>query len=179
MQYNFPPVYNQCKTLINDLEAEKQIAFVPTYRRVHPSGETCLGSRFSSCQETLSLGLIRGPIFSPSWRYPGLLFFLFSLYVLSDTLWHPGLQNSRLLCLPLSPSICLNSCPSSQWCHPTISSSVIPFSSCFQSFLSSGSFSMSQLFASGGQSIGASASALVLPMNIQGWLPWGLTGLVF
>ena len=69
-----------------------------------------------------------------------------------------------------------NSCPSCHWCHPTISSSVIPFSSCPQSFPASGSFPMSQLFASGGQSIGISVSASVLPKNIQGWLPVGLTG---
>ena len=69
-----------------------------------------------------------------------------------------------------------NSCPSSQWCHPTISSSVVPFSFCLQSSPSWGSFQMSQLFASGGYSIGASAS--VLPMNIQGWFPLGLTGLI-
>ena len=71
-----------------------------------------------------------------------------------------------------------NSCPSSRWCHPTISSSAIPFSSCFQSFPASGSFPMSQFFASGGQSIGASASASVFPMNIQDWFPLGLTGLI-
>ena len=73
---------------------------------------------------------------------------------------------------------CSNSCPWSWWCHPTISSSVIPFSSCHQSFQASGSFPMSQLFASGGKSIAASVSASVLPMNIQNWLPLGLTGLV-
>ena len=71
-----------------------------------------------------------------------------------------------------------NSCPLSQWCHPTISSSVIPFSSCPQSFQASGSFPMIQFFASGGQSIGASASASVLPMNIQDWFPLGWTGLI-
>ena len=69
-----------------------------------------------------------------------------------------------------------NPCPSSQWCHPTISSSVIPFSSCLQSFPASRSFQMSQLFASGGQSIGVSASASVLPMNTQDWFPLGWTG---
>ena len=74
--------------------------------------------------------------------------------------------------------ICSNSCPLSQWCHSTISSSVIPFSSCLRSFPASGSFPMSQLFASGGQSIEASTSAPVLPMNIQGWFPLGLTGLI-
>ena len=71
-----------------------------------------------------------------------------------------------------------NSCPLSQWCHPTVSSSVGPFSSCLQSFPESGSFPMSQFFASGGQSIGVSASASVLPMNIQDWFPWGLTGMI-
>ena len=73
---------------------------------------------------------------------------------------------------------CSISCALSRWCHPTISSSVIPFSSCLQSFPASGSFLMNQLFTSGGQSIGASALASVLPMNIQGWFPLGLTGLI-
>ena len=75
-----------------------------------------------------------------------------------------------------SPRICSNSCPLSRWCHPTISSSVVPFSSCPQSFPASGSFPMTQLFVSGGQSIGAPASSWVLPMNIQDWFPSGLTG---
>ena len=77
---------------------------------------------------------------------------------------------------PGLPGAYLNSCPLSQWCHPTISFSVLPFSSCLQSFPASGSFQMSQLFASGGQSIGVSASASVLPMNIQDWYPLGWTG---
>ena len=89
------------------------------------------------------------------------------------------LQYTRLSCPLLSPRVCSNSCPLSHWwCHPTISSSVIPFFSCLQSFLASGSFPMSQLFASGGQSIGASSSASVLPINIQSWFPLGLTGLI-
>ena len=75
-----------------------------------------------------------------------------------------------------TPGAYPNSCPSSQWCHPTTSSSVIPFSSCLQSFPASGSFQMSQFFASGGQSIGVSSSASVLPLNIQDWFPLGLTG---
>ena len=79
---------------------------------------------------------------------------------------------------PSSSGACSNSCPLSRWCHPTISPSVIPFSSCPQSFPALGSFLMSQLLASGGQSTGASASASVLPMNIQGWFPLGLTGLI-
>ena len=93
---------------------------------------------------------------------------------MSDSLWLHGLPHTRLLCPPLSPGICSGSC---QWCHPTISSSTAPFSSCPQSFPASGSFPVSQLFTSGGQSIGASASASVL-MNIQGWFPLGLTGLI-
>ena len=93
------------------------------------------------------------------------------------TLCNPnGLQHSRLPYLSLSPRVCSNSCPLSRWWHPTISSSVIPFSSRLQSFPASGSFQMSQLFASGGQSSGVSASASVLPMNIQGWSPLGWTG---
>ena len=84
------------------------------------------------------------------------------------------LQYTRLLCPPLSPRVYSNSCLLSQWCHPAISSSVIPSSLHLQSFPASGSFPMSQLFISGGQSIGASAS--VLPMNIQSWFPLGLTG---
>ena len=79
------------------------------------------------------------------------------------------LQHTRLLCPPLSPKVCSNSCSLSQWCYLTISSSVVPFSSCPQSFPASGSFPMSQLLTSGGQSIGASASATVLPVNIQSW----------
>ena len=80
------------------------------------------------------------------------------------------MQHARLPCPSWSPGVCSKSCPWSQWCHLTISSSVIPFSSCCQSFPASGSFQMSQLFASGGQSIGASASTSVLPMNIQDFL---------
>ena len=103
---------------------------------------------------------------------------LFSRSVMSDSLWPYGLQHARLPCPSPSPGACSNSCPLSQWCYPTISSSVIPFSSCSQSFPASGSFLMSQLFASGDQSIGGSASALVLLMNIRDWFPLGLTGLI-
>ena len=99
-----------------------------------------------------------------------ILLLLFSCSALSDSLWPHGLQHSRLPYPSSTPRACSNSCPSSQWCHPTISSSVIPFSSCLQSFPASRSFPLSQLFASGGQNIGALASASVLPMNIQGWI---------
>ena len=96
---------------------------------------------------------------------------------MSDSLWPHRLQHFRLSCPSPSPRACSNSCLPSQWCHPTISSSVIPFSSCLQSFPASGSFLMSQLFTSDGQSVGASVSASVFPMNIQDWFPLRLTGL--
>jgi len=94
---------------------------------------------------------------------------------MSDSLWPHELQHARLPCPSPTPRIHPNPCPLSRWCHPTISSSVITFSSCPQSFPASGSFQMSQLFTSGGQSTGVSASASVLPMNIQEWFPLGWT----
>ena len=101
----------------------------------------------------------------------------FSHSVVSDSLQPHGLQHARLPCLLPTPGAYSNSCPSSQWCHPTISFSVNPFS-CLQSFPASGSFLLSQFFASGGQNNRASALASVLPMNIQDWFPLGLTGLI-
>ena len=98
--------------------------------------------------------------------------------VMSNSLAPHGLQHARLPCPSPSPGACTNSYPLSRWCHPTISFSVIPFSSCLQSFPTSGSLLMSQLFKSGGQGIGDSASAPVLPMNIQNGFPLGLTGLI-
>ena len=99
----------------------------------------------------------------------------FSRSVLSNSLWPHGLQYARPSCPSPTPGVDSDSCPLNRWCHPTISSSVVPFSSCLQSFPASGSFQMSQFFASGGQSIGVSAPASVLPMNIQDWFPWGWT----
>ena len=96
---------------------------------------------------------------------------------MSDSLWPHELQHTRLPCPSPSAWVCSNSCPLSQWYHPTISSSVAPFS-CPQSFPASESFPMSWLFASGGQSIGASASASILLMNVQDWFPLGLTGFI-
>jgi len=94
-----------------------------------------------------------------------------------DSLWPHGLQHARTPCPSPTPRVYSNSCPLSQWCHPTISSSsVVPFSSCLQSFPASGSYPMSQFFASGGQSIAVSASISVLPMNIQDWFPLRWTG---
>ena len=94
----------------------------------------------------------------------------FSRSVVSNSLWLHGLQHARLPCPSPTPGVYSNSCPLSRWCHPTISSSVVPFSSHLRSFPASGSFPMSQFFESGGQSVGISASASVLPMNIQSGL---------
>ena len=100
----------------------------------------------------------------------------FSCSVMSDSLRPHGLQHARLSCLSPTPGAYSNSCPSSRWCHPTISSTVVPFSSCLQSFPASESFPMSQLFAWDGQSIGVSALASFLPKNTQGWSPLEWTG---
>ena len=102
----------------------------------------------------------------------------FSCSVMFNSLPLHGLKLARLPCSSPNPRACSNSCLLSQWCHPTISSSVVPFSSCLQSFPASGSFLRSQFFASGGQSIGVSSSASVLRMNIQHWFPLGLSGLI-
>ena len=100
----------------------------------------------------------------------------FSQSVVSDSLQPQGPQHIRPVCPSLTPGVYPNSCSLSQWGHPTISSSIIPFSSCLQCFPASGAFQMSQLFASGGQSFGVSASTSVLPMNIQDWSPLGWIG---
>ena len=106
-----------------------------------------------------------------------LLLLLFSYSVMSESLWPHGLHHNSLPRPSQSPRVFLDSCPLSQWSHPTISSSVIPFSFCIQTLPASGSFPMSQFFTSSGQNIGASASASVLRVNIQGWFPldqgWG------
>ena len=96
---------------------------------------------------------------------------------MSDSLQPNGLQHMRLPCPSPSPRVCSNSCPSSWWCDPTISSSVLPFF-CLQFFQASGSFPINRFLASGGQSIGVSASSSILPMNIQDWFPLGLTSLI-
>ena len=98
--------------------------------------------------------------------------------VMSNSLQPHGLQHARLPCPPKTPGACWNSCPSSEWCHPTISSYVIPFSSCLQSFPASESYPMSQFFTLARQSIGVSGSASILLMYIQNWFPLGLTGLI-
>ena len=103
----------------------------------------------------------------------------FSRSVVSDSLWPHELQHARPSCPSPTPRVHSNSSPSSRWCHPAVSSFVVPFSSCPQSLPASESFPMSQLFTWGGQSAGVSASASVLPVNIQDWFPSGLTGVIF
>ena len=103
---------------------------------------------------------------SETWQADSKFTLLFSHLVVSDSLWPQGLQHTRLPCPPPTPGACSNLCPLTQWCHPTISSSVIPFS-CLQSFLASGSFLVSQLFAWGGQSIGASAQKCIENTNTK------------
>ena len=98
--------------------------------------------------------------------------------VMSNSLQRHGLQHTRLPCPSPNSRACLNSCPLTWWCHPNISFSIVPFSSHLQSFLASGSFPVNQFLASGGQSIGVSASPSVLLMNFQDWFPLGLTGLI-
>ena len=116
---------------------------------------------------TNSCNIILGSIKKHSiWEYALVLLLLFSC-----SLQPHGLQHARLFCPSPSPGACSNSCPLSQWCHPTILSSVVPFSSCLQSFPASGSFLISWLFASGGQSTGASVSASILLKNTQDWFP--------
>ena len=134
-------------------------------------------------QTSLKLSLSKNPFLGII--FPSLLFTLigpkfssvqFSRSVVSDSLQLHGLQHARPPCPSPTPRACSNSCPSSRWCHPTISSSLIPFSSCFQSFPSSESFPMSQFSTSSGQRIEVSASTSVLPMNIRDWFPSGWTG---
>ena len=128
-------------------------------KKKHPASEiSCINQHFS----VLCIGFIQSVQSS----------------VVSDSLQPHGLQHARLSCPSPTPGAFSNSCPSSWWCHPTISSSAAHFSSCLQFFLAPGSFPMSQFFTSGGPNIGVSASAPVLPINIQNWFPLGLTGLI-
>ena len=123
--------------------------------------------------------ILKSPLGGEPSTDPKFLFYLsvqFSHSVVSDSLWPHEQQHARPPCPSPTPRAYPNSCPLSQWCHQTISSSVIPFSSCPQSFPASGSFPISQLFASGGQSIGVSASASGLSVNVYDWFPLGLTG---
>ena len=130
------------------------------------SEETFFQRRYTSGQQALK-------------RFSILLIIQFSCSVVSDSLRPHGWQHTRPPCPSPTPGVHPNPCPLSRWCHPTISSSVIPFFSCSKSFPALGSFQMSQLFPSGGQNIGVSASTSVLPMNTQDWSPLELTGLIF
>ena len=131
----------------------------------------------SNYTEKVLDNLSRGIVWSDScFRKITLSSVQFSHLVVSNSLWPHEPQHTRPVCPSPTPRVYPNSCPLSWWCHPSISSSVIPFSSCPQSFPASGSFQMSQLFVSGGQSIGVSALAPVLPMNTQDWSPLGWTG---
>ena len=114
------------------------------------------------------------------WEAPSVQFHSvqFSHSVMCDSLWPHESQHTRPPCPSPTPGVYPNSCPLSRWCHLTISSSVVPFSSCLQSFPTSGSFQMSQLFASCGQNVGVSASTSVLPTNTQHWSPLGWTGCI-
>ena len=129
---------------------------------------------FITCTTTASINF--RSFYHPNWNSVPTQF---SHSVVSDSLRPHGLQHTRPPCPSPTPRVCSNSCPSSQWCHPTISSSVIPFSSCLQSFPASMSFPMHKFFASGGQRIGVWASTSVLPVNIQDWFPLVWTGWTF
>ena len=130
----------------------------------------CHGDHFTIYTNIKSLHCLTGTNIYVVWEY------ISSVAQLCPTLQPHELQHARPPCPSPTPGIYSNSCPLSWWCHPTISSSVVPFSSCLQSFPASRSFQMSQFFASGRQNIGVSASTSVLPMNIQDWLPLGWTG---
>ena len=172
----------------------------PHYVQTESSGPCSVGSEFLSVQIGLCFlglpctyttwGLVWGLARTQSLWYASLGLFQthavqtyylrhriqFSCSVVSDSLQPHGLQNARPPCPSPTPGVYPNSCPLSRWCYPTISSSVVPFSSCLQSFPASGSFQMSHLCAWGGQSIGFSVSTPVLPMNTQDWSPLGWTG---
>ena len=142
-----------------------------------PSGSSVLGISQVIILECVAICFSRGSSQPRDWTHVScigrwILSVQFSCSVVSDSLWPHGLQHSRLPCPSPSPRAYSRSCPLSWWFHPTISSSVFPFSSCLQSLPASGSFPMSQFFTAGGQSTGVSASASVFPMNIQVWFPW-------
>ena len=144
------------------------------------ASRSCSRSQFQCHSELIMLSLFCVPhtptfLYTPSSNSNNHMF-QFSRSVLSDSLQPHGLQHTRLPCPSPTPRAYSNSCPLSQWCHPTILSSVVPFSSHFKPFPASGSFPMSQLFALRSQRIGVSASVSILPMNIQDWFPLGWTG---
>ena len=136
---------------------------------------------WNTCRALLTNWFIQSlivPTGSHNWNRCKCAVVLFSCWVVSNFLWPHAMQHITLPCSPSSPGVCSNSCSLTQWCHPTILSSVARFSSCPQSLPESGSFPVTGLFASSGESIEASASASVLPMNIQDWFPLELAGLI-
>ena len=132
--------------------------------------QTCCRNYFDS-----TMGCADYILYTPQWGLGSIPSVQCSCSVVSDSLWPHGLQHARPPCPSPTPRVYSNSCPLNRWCHPTISSSVVLFSSCPQSFPASGSFPMTQFFASSGQNIGVSALTSVLPMNIQHWFPLGWT----
>ena len=170
----FSSVAQLCLTLYNPMDCSTPglpiLHYHPEFVQTHVHW---VGDTIQPSHALLPLSLL--PSIFPSIRVS----VKFSHSVLSDSLWPHELQHARPPCTSPTPGIHPNPCPLSQWCHPNISFSVIPFSSCLQSFPTSGSFSMSQLFASGGQSTGVAASTSVLPMNTQDWFPLGWTGWIY
>ena len=134
---------------------------------------SCIANRFFTIWATREAHMKAGLKCQPGYQFSSVQF---SRSVMSDSLLPHESQHARPPCPSPTPRVYSNSCPSSRWCHPTISSSVVPFSSCPQSLPASGSFPRSQLFTRDGQSTGVSASASVLPMNTQDWSPLGWTG---
>ena len=146
-------------------------------KQSHTERERCVMKFHERCLLAGRAGMLAVPWLCRRREETVLLSVQFSSVAQScPTLRPHGLQQARPPCPSWTPRACSNSCPLSQWCHPTISSSVISFSSCLQSFPASGSFQKSQFFTSGGQIIGVSASKSVLSMNIQDWFPLGWTG---
>ena len=140
-------------------------------------GSSVHGISQATIQEWVAISFSRGSSWRKAWtRVFCVVLSQFSHAVVSDSLWLHRQEHTRPPCPPPTPRVYSNSCPLSWWCHQTVSSSVIPFSSCLQSFPASGTFQMSEFFESVGQSIRVSAS--VLPMNVQDWFPLGWTGLI-
>ena len=179
-------LHAKCKNTMLELNTSNRHTYIFIFVFIHIYA---LFFFFSSVQ--FSLSVVKGPTLSkcrpPSWcsqhsssdqQRAIISSVQFSHSAVSDSLQPHEPQHARPPCPSPTPGVHPNPCPLSWWCHPTISSSVVPFSSCPQSFPASGSFPMSQFFSSGGQSIGVSASASVLLMNIQDWFHLGLTGLI-
>ena len=151
---------------MTDDTIEEMINELKSNSRNHPEWTRELEEHLSSNEVTFGGFMDSSWIRAAHQKDKTVTLLLFSCSVMSDSLWLYGLQHTSLPCPSPSPGACSNSCPLSQWCHPNISSSVIPFSFCLQSFPASGSFLMNRLFTSSGQSIAASASATVLLINI-------------